>query len=65
MAEVKITYQDPPEYPEIKTANLAPTYEKKSFKSYERPGVAPATAGTHIMTDDVDDGGGQSGTGEI
>jgi len=41
-----------------KTVTEVPTYEKKSFKSYERVDEEPDVDGRHIISDDIDDGGG-------
>lgn len=56
MAEVKTLYQEAPNYTEVKSAQLSPTYEIKSFKSYQR--VTPVTGERHVTSDDVDTGGG-------
>lgn len=63
MAEIKITEHTAPVYTEIKVPVLTSTYSIKDFRSYERQAVDPSASGTQIMSDDVDDGGGQSGTG--
>ena len=57
MAELEVTYEEAPDYPVAKVPTVVATYEKKSFKSYERVSPVPSTD-RHDISDDVDGGGG-------